>query len=117
MCHSPGMCFQGGQSRERLASEDLDLARNNARKVSPETLDLRRFKMSPFVAKALRTAAYVYVRDDRLGKPSLAPRYVGPYKVKRKNWENNTFHMDLGHREDVVSLEGLKEATIPVEAT
>ena len=113
----PGLCFQDGQSRGRSASEDLELARTNAKTFSPESLDLRRFKMSPFVAKTLRTATFVYVRDNRLGKPSLALRYVSPYRVVKKNWDNNTFHVDLGHPEDVISLERLKAATIPEEAT
>ena len=113
----PGLCFQDSQSHGRSAAEELELARANARTFSPETLDLRRFKASLFVAKSSRTATFVYVRDDRLGKPSLAPRYVGPYRVVKKNWENNTFLVDLRHREDVVSLTRLKAATIPEEAS
>ena len=68
-----------------------------------ETLDLRRFKSSPFIAKALRTAAYVFVREDRLGKPALAPKYTGPFRVLQKDWDSSTFRLDFGNREDLVS--------------
>ena len=113
----PRLCFQGGQSPVRSAKEELELARTNARSFSPETLDLRRFKESPFVAKPLRTAGYVYIRNDRLGKPSLAPHYTGPFKVVNKNWEDNTFRVDLGRREDNISLTRLKAAEVTPEAT
>ena len=71
----PGLCFQAEQ-RQQTAVEQLEQARANVEAFSPETLDLRRFKESPFVAKALRTASHVYVRDDRLGKPGLALKYT-----------------------------------------
>ena len=77
-----GLCFQAEQARPRSASDQLDLARTNVAAYSPQTLDLRKFKTYPFVANTLRTARFVYVRDNQLGKPSLAPRYSGPFKVK-----------------------------------
>ena len=113
----PGLCFQDRQSPRRSAAEDLELARANTRSFSPEMLDLSHFKASPFVAKPLRTAGFVFIRDDRLGKPSIAPRYYGPYKVAKKNWENNTFRVDFGCQEDDVSLTRLKAATVQPEAT
>ena len=58
----------------------------------------------------------MYSKDDRLGKPSLALGYVGPYRVVKKNWDN-TFLVDLGHREDIILLARLKAATITEEAT
>ena len=73
----PGLCFQSEQSRPSTVEEQLSLARANVANFSPQTLDLRRFKSSPFIAKSLRTASYVYVRDDRLGKSSLASRVHG----------------------------------------
>ena len=113
----PGMCFQDEQSPKRSASEQLELAGANVHEFMPESLDLRHFKASPFVSKTLRTAAFVYVRDDRLGNPSLAPKYTGPYPVIKKDWDNNTFLVDLGSRQDTVSLSRLKAATVTVEAT
>ena len=83
----------------------------------PKTLDLAKFKASPFVAKVLRTAQYVYVRDDRLGKPSLAAKYTGPFRVLEKDWDNSTFHLSLGTREDTVALSRLKAASVPQETT
>ena len=112
----PGLCFQSDQSNRRTAMEQLELSRTNAHVFSPETLDLRKFKVSPFVANSLRTASFVFVRDDRLGKSSLAPRYSGPYKVKEKDWQNNTFLLDLGKKEDSVSISRLKAASVPQEA-
>ena len=112
-----GLCFQAEQARPRSASDQLDLARTNVAAYPPQTLDLRKFKTSPFVANTLRTARFVYVRDDRLGKPSLAPRYSGPFKVKSKNWDNNTFVLDLGRKDDTVSLSRLKAASVLQETT
>ena len=113
----PGCCFQSKQGKIRTVKEELEGARSNVANFMPETLDLRQFKESPFVAKALRTTEFVYVRDDRLGKPCLAPRYTGPYRVLSKDWQNNTFILDLGKREDTVSLSRLKAASIPAVAT
>ena len=56
-------------------------------------------------------------RDDRLGKPGLAPKYTGPFKVVKKDWDNSTFRVNLGGKEDVISLSRLKAASIPAEAT
>ena len=70
----PGLCFQTEQSRQRSVAEQLELARSNVAAFSPESLELRLFQSSPFIVKTLRTVEYAYVRDDRLGKPSLAPK-------------------------------------------
>ena len=113
----PSLCFQQEQSCQRSATEQLELARTNAAALAPESLDLWRFKSSPFIVKPLCTAKFVYVRDDRLGKSSLAPRYTGPYEVKDKNWDNNTFLLDLGRKTDAVLLTWLKAASVPEEAT
>ena len=112
----PGLCFQS--NNQATATEQLKLARTNVTDFTPESLDLCKFKTSPFVSKSLRTAGYVYVRDDRLGKASLEPKYTGPFKVVRKDWDNNTFLLDLGKKQDVVSLSRLKPASLlPEEAT
>ena len=113
----PGLCFQDEQSSPRSAAEQLDQARDNVASFTPRALDLRKFKDSPFVAKALRTAKFVYVRDDRLGKPTLAPRYSGPFPVKDKLWDSNTFVLDLGKKTDTVSISRLKAASVPPDTT
>ena len=113
----PGLCFQAEQSRPRTAIKQLVQARSNVETFLPQTLDLRKFKASPFIARAMRTATHVYIRDDRLGKPSLAPRYTGPFKVIRKDWQNNKFMLQLGNKQDEVSLSRLKAATMQEEAT
>ena len=113
----PGLCFQDEQSSPRSAAEQLDQARSNVAAFTPRVLDLRKFKDSPFVAKALRTASFVYVRDDRLGKPTLAPRYSGPFLVKEKLWDSNTFVLDLGKKTDTVSISRLKAASVPPNTT
>ena len=113
----PGLCFQDEQSPPRSAAAQLDQVRSNVASFTPRILDLRKFKDSPFVAKALRTASFVYVRDDRLGKPSLAPRYSGPFLVKEKCWDSNTFLVDMGKRTDSVSISRLKAASVPLDTT
>ena len=112
----PGICFQSEQ-KSQTAEEQLASARANVAAFTPRVLDLGRFKSSPFIAKSMRTAKFIYVRDDRLGKQSLAPKYTGPFKVLRKDWDNNTFLLDVGKKEDVVSLSRLKPASVPDEAT
>ena len=111
----PGACFQTEQDKGITAAQQLELARTNAAAFTPESLDLAKFKESPFVAAALRTARYVYVRDDRLGKPSLSPRYSGPYRVVEKNWDTNNFKIDLGKKEDYVAVARLKAASLQKE--
>ena len=112
----PGACFQSCQSQRRTAAEQLESAHPNGAGFSPASLDLWRFKASPFVAGILRTASHVFSRDDRLGKLSLAPRYTGPFRVIARDWDN-TFLLDLGGKEDTVSLSCLKAAVIPEEET
>ena len=98
MLRVPGLCFQEEQLPTSSAKQQLDIARSNVTVFSPETLDLRRFKSSLFISKALRTARFVFVRDDGLGKPSLAPRYTGPFQVVEKNWDSNTFTLEIGKK-------------------
>ena len=109
----PGVCFPEEQRVRQTAKEQLQQARANVAAFTPETLNLQKFKETPFIAKSLRTVRFVYVRDDRLGKPSLAPRYAGPFPVKSRNWENGTFTLELGDREDKVAITRLKSATVP----
>ena len=111
----PGLCFQSEQYRPRSAEEQLKQSRANVASYTPRALGLTKFKSSPFVEKSLRTAQYVFVRDDRLGKPSLSPRYSGPFQVKKKDWDSNTFVLVLGNREDSVTISRLKAASIPQE--
>ena len=111
----PGMCFWEEHYRPSSVAEQLEMARTNVDSYTPRALDQTRFKASPFMAKSLRTARFVYVRDDRLAKPSLAPRYAGPYKVIRKDWDNNVFVLELGKKQDRVALARLKAASVPQE--
>ena len=112
----PGLCFQTEQRQQSTAVEQLEQARSNVAAFTPKTLDLKRFKESPFIAKALRMAGHVYVRDNRLGKSSLTAKYTGPFKVLKKNWDNNTFLLEVGKREDAVSPTPLKAAFVLDEA-
>ena len=113
---TPGLCFQLEQRGLSTAKEQPEQARSNVEVFSPKALDLRRFKESHFISRILRTADYVYVRDDRLGKPSMAARYTGPVRVLRKNWDNHTFLLEIGKKEDAVSLARLKAAFVPEKA-
>ena len=109
----PGACFQGNPAEGQSKIEQLKLAQTNVSDFTPKTLDLGKFRASPFISKSLLTSKFVYVRDDRLGKSSLAPRYVGPFKVLERNWENNNFLLDLGKKKDYIALTRLKVAATP----
>ena len=111
----PGMCFQDEQSKKMTVQEQLAWTRTNVQSYTPHALDLSKFKTSPFIAKTLRTAKFVFVRDDRVSKPSLAPRYTGPFRVIGRNWDSNTFLVDLGKKHDSVALSRLKAASVPTE--
>ena len=56
-----GLCFHSEQGGRSTAREQLEQARSNLEVLSPKTLELRRFKESPFISRTLRTADYVYV--------------------------------------------------------
>ena len=51
------------------------------------------------------SAKYVFVREDA-STPSLAPLYRGPYLVLERR--TKFFHLQLGSRTDVVSVDRLK---------
>ena len=105
------MCFQQDVRPLDAATRQLQLARENISKYLPPRLDRSKFRHSPFVAKNLRKCDYVYMRNDSLAKAPLNPRYSGPYRVIEKNWENDTFVIQLGDRQHTVSLGRLKAAT------
>ena len=89
-------------------ARQLQLARENVSNYLPPSLDKGKFRNAPFVAKDLRTCKYVFLRDDRFAKPPLAPRYLGPFQVLQRHWDNNTFVIRMGGRQEVVSLSRLK---------
>ena len=107
----PGLCFVQDLSPNEQVSKQLQLARHNVEKYTPPRLDRSKFKHSPFIAKGLRRCEFVYVREDQLAKPPLAPRYTGPFPVLEKSWANNTFVVQIGKRRETVSLERLKAAS------
>ena len=64
-----------------------------------------------FIPKSLSTADFVFVRVDKVKTPLQAP-YTGPYKVLSKNFSSGTFTIQIGNKEDVVSIARLKPAFI-----
>ena len=54
---------------------------------------------------ALVTTKFVFVRDDTV-KPTLAPRYRGPYLVVDK--QSKYFRLQIGSKQDSVSVDRLK---------
>ena len=60
-----------------------------------------------FVPQELSTATHVFVRVDAHRTPLQAP-YKGPYRVLETR--SKYFKLDLGSREDVVSVDRLKSA-------
>ena len=53
----PSLCFQAEQSRPRSAAEQLVLATASVAAFSPDSLDLRRFKSSPFFSVRRSTSS------------------------------------------------------------
>ena len=71
-------------------------------------MNAHKFQHKPFIARDLRSSEFVYLTDDRLNKGPIAPRYMGPYKVISKNWQEGTFTINLNNRQDSVSINRLK---------
>ena len=107
----PGLCFEQEVTQTAAATRQLQLARDNVANYLPPGLDYRKFKQSPFVAADLKKCEFVYLRDDTLAKPPLAPRYSGPYRVLKRCWKNSTFTIKVKEKEEVVSLARLKAAS------
>ena len=85
--------------------------------VSPPVLDpppvpaQHHAKPSVSIPAALMTTPYVFVRCDAHRSPLDRP-YLGPYRVISRS--EKTFLLDLGNRQDKVSIDRLKPAPNPV---
>ena len=108
----PGMCFRQEVEAEVEESRQLQLARENVAQYLPPRLDDRKFRHSPFIPASLRSCAFVYLREDSLAKPPLAPRYRGPFQVLERQWWNNTFAILIGNKREIVSVDRLKPASL-----
>ena len=109
----PDLCFKQELVPTADTARQLQLARENVANYLPPRLDGRKFRHSPFIPKDLRKCDFVFVRTDTLAKPPLAPRYVGPYKVLSRNWQNSTFKIEMSGKMDTVLLGRLKAASTP----
>ena len=107
------MCFASDNAIQ--PAEELKLARANVRDFTPKVLDRAKFLHTPFVAKSLRTAKFVFVRDDTLAKRPLKPRYFGPHKVVTRQWEKGTFELETAKGTDHFAIGRLKPAFISSE--
>ena len=107
----PGLCFTESFSRSSTTAQQLRRARENVCGFTPMEMNRKKFRASPFISGNLRSAQYVFVRDDTLAKPPLVPRYAGPFRVLERNWENSTFRLQMPRGEDTVSLSRLKAAS------
>ena len=56
---------------------------------------------------ALKTAKFVFLRDDRI-KPALSPPYTGPFRVIRR--ARNTYLLQMGTQQKWQSINRLKPA-------
>ena len=66
-------------------------------------------KDTPYFPAALKQAKYVFIRHDAHRSPLQRP-YHGPYKVVATG--DKTFKVDVGNREETVSVDRLKPAHI-----
>ena len=108
----PSLCFQQDVAPDAADARQLQLARDNVAKYLPPHLDAKKFRQSLFVHKDLRGCNHVYLRDDSLAKLPLELRYTGPFQVLKKGWNNNTFTIRIGDKQEVVSLGRVKAATL-----
>ena len=82
-----------------------------APEVSPPPPARHHTKAKVYVPKALWKATHVFVRRDAHRAPLDRP-YTGPYRVISRS--EKTFTLDLGNRQDSVSIDRLKPAPAPV---
>ena len=108
----PGMCFRQGVETSAEESRQLQLAKDNVRQYLPPQLDVKKFRNSPFIPADLKRCTHVYLREDSLAKPALAPQYRGPFRVIERRWQNNTFTIMIGDKQEIVLLDRLKPASL-----
>lgn len=77
--------------------------------LNTDTSTTQHGRRTTFVPSDLRTTQFVFVRNDAHRHPLQRP-YNGPYKVI--NAGEKTFRIDVGGREEVVSIDRLKPAYI-----
>ena len=89
----PGTCFDT-ETPTISAEEQLKAARANVNKFTPKSFNQTKFREKVFIPADLNSAESVFVRDDNVGKGPLAPRYKGPFKVVKKNWDKGIFKLE-----------------------
>ncbi|KAG4079200.1 hypothetical protein HA402_015856 [Bradysia odoriphaga] len=87
-------------------SNFVDRLRMQMRSVKPVETSAHR-QVHAQVPKELSTCSHVFVRIDRV-KPSLNPRYDGPFRVVKRLRKG--YLLDMNGRNDTVSIDRLKPA-------
>ncbi|KAG4079634.1 hypothetical protein HA402_010414 [Bradysia odoriphaga] len=87
-------------------SNFVDRLRMQMRSVKPVETSVHR-QVHAQIPKELSTCSHVFVRIDRV-KPSLNPRYDGPFRVVKRLRKG--YLLDMNGRNDTVSIDRLKPA-------
>lgn len=101
----PGDFFS---SRPDSPQERLPALRDSFRHLVPTPMS-RHGRAKTDVPTSLRTSNYVFVRVDK-HRPPLTPPYNGPFRVIRRT--DKTFTVDIGGRNQTISIDRLKPAYI-----
>lgn len=103
----PGEFFVDTPLTDPLDSSNfVDRLRKHMRTVKPVEPVVAR-QVQENIPKALSTCSHVFVRIDRV-KPSLHPRYDGPFRVVRRLRKGYVLH--INGKNDTVSIDRLKPA-------
>ena len=106
----PGEFFRnsGATGEPHLQPDFVQQLRFQMRKLRPPSCTHRGSK-DVFVQKDLLTTSHVFVRTDAVRKPLEQP-YKGPFKVISRS--DKFFVIDLGSRNDSISIDRLKPAFV-----
>ena len=104
----PGLCW----GSENYPQDELRNAVSNAKRFLPTPRNVHKCKINSFIPSSLKTAEYVFVRDDTKARNALHSPYMGPFKVLSKDFERNTFSLQLSAGPDSVAISRLKPAIL-----
>ena len=104
----PGDFWPAQNPSDEQTRRELDAARHTAENFRP-TPPKDHGHPQVYIPSDLKSAKYVFLRDDRI-KPALAPPYTGPYLVLKRS--PNAYQLQMGTAQKWHSLERLKPAFI-----
>ena len=82
-------CFKQDVAPLTTITRQLQLARQNVSSYLLPTLDMKKFRNSPLIAKDLRNCLYIYLHDETLSEPPLSGsrQGLGQKHLQNQDWQ------------------------------